>query len=111
MLALRYLYVLALAVWLGGAVVLSVLTEDVYAAGPHLFGAAPVRFQHIGYLCGAVLGATLAAMALLGPRPRGFAYRLILVAAMLAATSWQLQLATIACGLALLSWEARDHGR
>ena len=111
MLALRYLYVLALAVWLGGAVVLSVLTEDFSAAGPVLLGSTPVRFQHIGYVCGATIVVTLSAAALLGPRPTGFAYRLILVAAMLACTWSQLRLATIACGLALLSWEARDHGR
>jgi hypothetical protein len=111
MLALRYLYVLALAVWLGGAVVLSVLTEDVYAAGPVLFGGAPVRFEYIGYFCGAMIGVTLSAMALLGPRPTGFAYRLILVAAMLGATWSQFRPATIVCGLALLAWEARDHPR
>ena len=112
MLALRYLYVLALAVWLGGAVVLSVLSEDIYyAAGPLLFGTTPVRFQYIGYLCGAMLVVTLAIMALLGPRPVGFAYRLILVALMLAATWSRLRLGLVAGGLALLLWEARDHGR
>ena len=111
MLALRYLYVLALAVWLGGAVVLSVLAEDFSTTGPVLFGGAPMRFQHIGYLCGGALVGTLFAAALLGPRPTGFVYRLILVAAMLGSTWSQLRLGTIACGLALLSWEARDHGR
>ena len=104
MLALRYAYLLSLAVWLGGAIVLTALTAAV--------GDVPmVRFQYGAYLCGAVLIVTLAAMALLGPRPAGVGIRLALTAGMLTAASGRLIVANIAGGLALLYWEARDHGR
>ena len=76
MLALRYVYVLALAIWLGGMVVLGALAGDV-------FGRTIDRFHYVTYVCGGALVVTLAAMALLGPRPSGFAFRLILSGAML----------------------------
>jgi len=104
MLALRYAYVLSLAVWLGGAIVLTALTED-------MFGVPMGRFQYFAYLCGAILIVTLSAMALLGPRPSGFAVRLGLAVGMLAAMSARLMVVTIGGGLILLYWEARDHGR
>jgi hypothetical protein len=96
MLALRYVYVLALAVWLGGMVILGGLvapttfevlqTADATggrALAGELFGTTLARFHYIAYTCGAVLLVTLAAMAILGPRPTGFAVRLALVALML----------------------------
>lgn len=97
MLALRYVYVLALALWLGGMVVLGAvvapatfqtLQASVPATGRELGGAVFTaileRFHYIAYVSGALLLVTLAAMALLGPRPRGLAARTALVAAMLA---------------------------
>ena len=47
------------------------------------FGAMLARFHYIAYGAGALLLGTLAAMAILGPRPRGFAARSALVTAML----------------------------
>jgi uncharacterized membrane protein len=95
--ALRYGYVLALVVWLGGMVVLGavvapatfqVLQASAPATGRELGGAVFTaileRFQYIAYGAGAVLLLTLAAMALLGPRPKGLAARLALATAMLA---------------------------
>ena len=95
--ALRYVYVLALVVWLGGMVVLGavvapatfqVLQASAPATGRELGGAVFTaileRFHYIAYGSGAVLLVTLAAMALLGPRPKGLAARLALAAAMLA---------------------------
>src|SRR5262245_5182421 len=95
--ALRYVYVLALVVWLGGMVVLGAvvapaifqtLQASVPATGRELGGAVFTvileRFHYIAYASGALLLVTLAAMALLGPRPRGLAVRAALVAAMLA---------------------------
>ena len=96
MLALRYVYVLALAVWLGGMVVLGavvapttfqVLQASAPATGRLLggavFGAILARFHYVAYGAGTLALLALAAMALLGPRPRGFAVRSSIVAAML----------------------------
>jgi hypothetical protein len=96
MLALRYLYVLALVVWLGGMVVLGAIVAPTTfqvlqlqaadggrALAGELFGAMLARFQYVAYACGASIVITLALMALLGPRPTGFAVRLVVAAAML----------------------------
>lgn len=96
MLALRYAYVLALVVWLGGMVVLGALVapatfqvlpatlpEGGRALAGELFGTLLARFHYVAYAAGATLLVTLAAMRLLGPRPRAFAGRVLIVAAML----------------------------
>jgi hypothetical protein len=165
MLALRYVYVLALAVWLGGMVVLGALVapttfQVLQAAAPdtgralagELFGSTLARFHYVAYACGGVLLTTLTIMAILGPRPTGFAVRLALVALMLGVAlysgfivlseidriqlevgtlpsrlpagdlrrvrfdalhtlSTRLMMANMAGAMALLFWEARDHGR
>jgi hypothetical protein len=49
-----------------------------------LFGVVLARFHYIAYGAAAVLLVTMAAMALLGPRPRGLAVRGVIVAIMLA---------------------------
>jgi uncharacterized membrane protein len=95
--ALRYVYVLALVVWLGGMIVVGavvapttfqVLQASDPASGRELggavFSAILERFHYIAYGAGAMLLLTLAAMALLGPRPKGLAARAALVTAMLA---------------------------
>jgi hypothetical protein len=95
-LALRYVYVLALAVWLGGMVVLGavvapttfrVLQASEPAAGRLLggavFAAVLARFHYVSYGAGALALLALAAMALLGPRPVAFAVRSTIVALML----------------------------
>lgn len=97
MLALRYAYVLALVVWLGGMVILGALVAPTTfqvlqmsepAAGRALagevFGTVITRFHYVQYAAGVLLLVTLAAMALLGPRPRAFAKRTALVTLMLA---------------------------
>jgi len=97
MLALRYAYVLALVVWLGGMVVLGALVapsvfQVLQARSPEagrilagaVFGTILERFHIVAYACGAVILASLIVMALLGPRPTAFAVRTIVAAAMLA---------------------------
>jgi hypothetical protein len=111
MLALRYVYVLALAIWLGGMV-------------GGLLGTTSARFHYLTYACGSALVVTLTTMAVLGPRPTAFAIRLILSGAMLLVALYsgfavrfdaQDQLATrlmiinVAGALGLLYFEARDH--
>ena len=96
MLALRYVYVLALAIWLGGMVVLGAVvaptTFQVLQAiepssgrllGGAVFGAILSRFHYVAYGAGALTLLALAAMALLGPRPVAFAVRSAIVALML----------------------------
>jgi hypothetical protein len=96
MLALRYAYVLALAIWLGGMVVLGAVVapatfQVLQASAPEngrllageLFGSILSRFHYVAYAAGGTLLITLAVMAILGPRPRSFAIRLGVAAAML----------------------------
>ena len=96
MLALRYVYVLALALWLGGMVVLGavvapttfqVLQASVPDSGRLLGGAVLgeilSRVHYVAYGAGAATLVSLAAMALLGPRPRGYAVRSAIVTLML----------------------------
>jgi uncharacterized membrane protein len=97
MLALRYVYVLALAVWLGGMVILGamvapttfqVLQAVAPATGRELagtvFGAMLARFHYIAYAAGGLLLVTLAAMRVLGPRPAHVGVRALIAALMLA---------------------------
>ena len=96
MFALRYVYVLALVVWLGGMVVLGALVapatfQVLQASDPvqgrelagELFGTLLARFHYVAYAAGGLLIVTLALMALLGPRPRHFAVRTAIAFAML----------------------------
>jgi uncharacterized membrane protein len=96
MLALRYVYVFALVVWLGGMIVLGALVapttfQILQAAEPiggrelagEVFGAVIARFHYLAYAAGALLLVSLTAMAVLGPRPRAYAVRSALIAAML----------------------------
>lgn len=101
MLAIRYAYVLALVVWLGGMVVLGVLVapsvfQVLQARAPDagrilagaVFGTILVRFHIVAYLCGAVILASLLVMAVLGPRPASFAIRTGIVVAMLSIAAY-----------------------
>lgn len=96
MLALRYLYVLALVVWLGGMMVLGavvapttfqVLQSSAPSGGRalagELFGSILGRFHYVAYAAGGTLFLSLGLMAVLGPRPPAFAIRLLLITAML----------------------------
>jgi hypothetical protein len=97
MFALRFVYVLALVVWVGGMAVLGgIVAPSVFevlqsrdpaqgrALAGAVFGESLRRFSWVAYGAGAAMIGSLAAMALVGPRPRGFSPRLVIVAAMLA---------------------------
>ena len=75
MLAIRYVTLAALVVWLGGLVTLGLLmapsTEDLR------------RFQLVGYACGAIIFVCLIVIKFVGPPPHDFFRRIGLVAAML----------------------------
>lgn len=96
MLALRYVYVLALVVWLGGMVLLGAVVapttfQVLQAAAPEngrelagaVFGATLARFHYVAYAAGALLLVTLAAMRVLGPRPAHVGVRAVIVTLML----------------------------
>ncbi len=97
MLVLRYVYVLALVVWLGGMVVLGAIVAPATfqvlqsiepttgrALAGEVFGVTIARFHVVSYTAGGMLLFTLAAMALLGPRPAAYAVRSAIVVCMLA---------------------------
>jgi hypothetical protein len=97
MLALRYVYVLALVIWLGGMVVLGAIIapttfQVLQATAPEigralageLFGVILGRFHYLAYGAGAALFLSLGMMGLLGPRPAGFAIRMGVIVVMIA---------------------------
>ncbi len=96
MIALRYVYVVALVIWVGGLITIgSVVAPSAFAAlqaaggtGQPPLAAAVVgevlrRFHVVGYAAGGVLLSTLLVMKVIGPRPPGFGARLVLIGAML----------------------------
>jgi hypothetical protein len=113
-LALRYLYVLALSLWFGGAIVIGLVA-------PPDADREVQRFFLVSYVSGSTLLVSLAVMGLLGPRPSGFAARFGVAAVMFATTLYAgLKVHALSppflgviavCGLALLFWEARDGTR
>lgn len=101
MLALRYVALLALVVWIGGLVALGAIAApvafDVTAArqlpearlvAGALFGEMLRRFTLVSYAVGGVLLLSLLARRILGPRPQRFAWRAGTVLLMLAATAY-----------------------
>jgi hypothetical protein len=94
---LRFVAVLALAVWVGGLVTLGALTAPVLftvlesqdALGGRemaglLFGSVFREFQFLGWAMGGVLLTSLGLRAALGPRPQRMAIRMWTSVAMLA---------------------------
>ena len=114
MIALRYVYVLALSIWFGGIITIGAVIAPVS-------DMALRRFYVTSYVAGALVLVSLFAMALLGPRPSGFFARFSVALAMFAVTLYAgLELRTFSInmlaltgvgGLALLFWEARDGTR
>ena len=101
MLALRYAARLGLVVWVGGSFALGAIAApavfDVVAArqvadgrllSGAIFGEILQQFHQVSYICGIAIVLSLAARALLGPRPRRFAVRMSLVLVMLAAAAY-----------------------
>jgi hypothetical protein len=99
MLALRYAGLVAVAVWVGGLLGLGAVgapaifdtidarqIADGRVLAGAIFGEILRRFHLVAYGCGAVVLATLAARAVLGPRPRRFGVRSGIALTMLAAS-------------------------
>jgi uncharacterized protein DUF4149 len=99
MVALRYAYLLALVVWVGGLIALGWIAAPAIfgtLGGTHgvagremaglVFGAVLRRYHLAAYMCAGVMLVALGAMAALGPRPARFAIRVGIVLAMGALT-------------------------
>ena len=97
--ALRYLYVLALVMWLGGmaiaGMVVAPTTFGVLEAwnpatgrmlAGQVFGAILARLHLIAYAAGTIMVIVLTVQRLLGPRPRSYGIRVGLLGLMLALT-------------------------
>lgn len=130
MILLRYLYVLALVVWLGGIVVAGgVAAPSIFAVlqewnpvegrvlAGRVFGEVLQRLYWLGYASAAVMFVALTLHRLLGARPIRYGVRAIILALMVSATmaaDYNVGLAnillslTVIGGLALAFWEARE---
>lgn len=101
MLALRYVGLLALTLWVGGLVVLGAIgapaifdvlatrhvADDRVIAGA-IFGEILGRFHLVAYACGVILLGTLLVRGIMGPRPIMFAVRLAIAFVMLIAAAY-----------------------
>jgi hypothetical protein len=98
---LRFAYVLALTLWLGSMITLGALVAPVLfstlgtldpeagrALAAQAFGTILSRVHYLSYGAGLVMLVSLAAMALLGPRPHNLAIRLGIVALMLCVAAY-----------------------
>lgn len=114
MLALRYIYVLALSLWFGGTLINGLVAPPETERALHLFFL-------LSYVSSGLLVSSLLSMALLGPRPSSFAARLAVAVAMSGLTLYSglglhalplgMTLLIAAGGLTLLFWEALDGTR
>jgi uncharacterized membrane protein len=99
MILLRYLYILALVVWLGGMVVAgAVVAPTVFGVlgewnpvegrvlAGRVFGAVLQRLYWIGYAMTAVMFVSLTLHRLLGARPIKYGVRAVILAFMLGCT-------------------------
>lgn len=97
--ALRFAYLLALVVWLGGLVTLGAVVAPSLAGalwdrlppgneavGGVAFGVILAQFYAVAGACGVLMLVTLVGMALLGPRPRPYGARVAAIGLMLLAT-------------------------
>lgn len=98
---LRYLYVVALIVWIGGLIVagavvapalFTVLQTEGGAAGRVLAGATFGEILRqvlvVGEVAGVVMLLAMTVLRLLGPKPLSYGIRALLLLAMLAATAF-----------------------
>lgn len=97
--SLRYLYVLALVLWLGGMAIAGLVVAPVtfgvleawnpstgrVLAGD-VFGAVLERLSLVAYAAGLLMFLVLTVQRLLGPRPRSYGIRVGIIAVMLALT-------------------------
>ena len=109
MFVVRYVALIALAIWLGGMV-----TPFWLDAGPER--VSPLSRQ-LAYACGATALVSLFLLKFVGPPPRAFPFRAALVVLMLAIVTYAHVMSVtsvipaalnIAIGLVLMAWYARE---
>ena len=109
MLAIRYVTLAALVVWLGGMVTLTFLL----APSPEDLR----RFQSVGYACGAIIFVCLFVIKFVGPPPHDFFRRVGVVAVMIGVAlyggmrphaSTMSMTIDIVLGFVLLFWYVRE---
>src|SRR5947209_2221124 len=96
MLAVRYVALAALALWLGGIVTMGLLVTPVTstilqavdptpgtALATVLLATIVARFHLVAYGCGALIVLSLLTMKFVGPPPRAFVARMAIVVIML----------------------------
>ena len=96
MVVLRFATVLAIAVWIGGLLVLGAIAApaifdvvalrqvpDARLLSGAIFGEVFRRFHLVSYGCAAIILVALSIRAVLGPRPRRFSTRVALTLLML----------------------------
>jgi uncharacterized membrane protein len=96
MLAVRYVALTALVVWLGGMVILGLIVapstfgvlQAADASGGRIlagavFGTILRRFHYVAYACAAILYISLFVMKFVGPPPQAFVLRAVIVFVML----------------------------
>jgi hypothetical protein len=101
MFVVRFAAVLAIAVWIGGLIALGAIAApaifevvslrqvpDGRMLSGAIFGDVLRRFDLVSYACGALILATLAVRAVLGPRPRRFSLRVGIAVLMLGASMY-----------------------
>jgi Ca2+/Na+ antiporter len=99
--AVRYVYVLALALWLGGMAlagfvvaptIFSVLQASNGSTGRvlagDLFGAVLHRLYILGGIAGGLMFVALTIQRIIGPRPKAYGVRAALIVVMLAVTGY-----------------------
>lgn len=101
MLSLRYLYVLALVLWVGGMVIAGLVVAPstfgvLQAADPasgrvlagQVFGEVLRRINLVAYVAGIVMLLVLTTLRILGPRPKSYGIRVGIITLMLALTAY-----------------------
>ncbi len=101
MIVLRYAYVLALIVWVGGLIAAGAFVAPALfgvlqaEAGPQgrmlagaAFGAILRRVLVAGEVAGVVMFVTMTTLRLLGPRPLSYGMRALLIGAMLGVSAY-----------------------
>lgn len=96
----RFVSLLLSAIWIGGLTALAVTAAAVFAVleahdpvagramAGEVFGAMLLRYQHVLWIVGVLQVVLLGTRAALGPVPRRYKWQIIIMAAMLGATSY-----------------------
>jgi hypothetical protein len=98
---LRYVYVLALVIWLGGIVIAGTVVAPVTfsvleAQNPtsgrvlagELFGAILKRLHFVGYAAAVLMFVVLTVQRVLGPRPKSYGIRVGIIGLMFGVTAY-----------------------